>query len=404
MQKRIVQLTTHDFRTPPFTGGPLRVRETARVLRGLGAAVHTVQASFEMRRKKHSPHYFWCGDHREYCKRFPLSSISGYYELLIGEWVTHEASVYKAFAAKIRSLHPNIILLEHGFLWRPVKKMIEDGLLSKDVQIVYSSHNVEYKVCRDLMTYHSASQNISPQMIKECSGEIFAIEEELCRRANAVLCCTESDAAEFARMGSNNIIVCGNGTAEPKKSRVRINIPKHVRYAFFVSANYAPNAVGFWKMFENSLAFLPPDYYIFVAGGIYRTPHILPDKNQPEYAVNRDRMRLLGTVSDAALQALLARAGVIILPITSGGGSNLKTAESIAYGKPVVATTTACRGFEWAKDLSNFTVTDDPKIFADSVLRFLSAPSTPKPPPEERERRQSVLWKHRLAPLRRLLE
>lgn len=404
MKKRIVQLTAHDVRKPPFTGAPLRVREIARALRGLGAAVHTVQASFDVERQAHSPHYFWCGNICAYQSRFPLSIVSGYYELMTGEWVVHEAAVYRAFVAKIRALRPHIILLENGFLWRPIKQMIEDGLLPKEVKIIYSSHNVEYKVCREMMNHHSASQNIAPEMIEKCSGEIFAIENELCRRAHAVLCCTESDAAEFARMGSRNTIVCGNGTTAPKRSRVGINIPKHIRYAFFVSANYSPNAVGFWKMFDNSLAFLPPDYYIFVAGGIYQAPHILPDNSKPEYAVNRERMRLLGVVSDSALQALLARASVIILPITSGGGSNLKTAESIVSGKPVVATTMACRGFEWAQDLRNFTVTDDPKIFADSVLRFLSAPRVPAPSPEERKRRRSVLWKHRLMPLRRLLD
>jgi hypothetical protein len=61
-----------------------------------------------------------------------------------------------------------------------------------------------------------------------------------------------------------------------------------------------------------------------------------------------------------------------LLPITDGEGSNLKTAEALEAGIPIVATSKAFRGFEAAMKLEHVTIADNPKDFRLAVRRALA--------------------------------
>jgi hypothetical protein len=86
---------------------------------------------------------------------------------------------------------------------------------------------------------------------------------------------------------------------------------------------------------------------IFLAGDIARGLQPEVDKIDPVWGklmwarvFNWDR------VSEKTLSALIEEASCVLLPMTSGGGSNLKTAEAMLAGKRVVATPIALRGFD----------------------------------------------------------
>ncbi len=64
------------------------------------------------------------------------------------------------------------------------------------------------------------------------------------------------------------------------------------------------------------------------------------------------------------------QAGVVVVPLRSGGGTRLKILEAMALGVPVVSTSFGCEGLELA-NRQHLLVEDASVKFADSVLRLL---------------------------------
>ena len=74
-----------------------------------------------------------------------------------------------------------------------------------------------------------------------------------------------------------------------------------------------------------------------------------------------------GPVTD--LRPLYAATKLVVLPITSGAGTSIKTVEALSFGKPVVATTEALRGLSLPADAVPTWDTAD--AFGREVLRLL---------------------------------
>lgn len=80
-----------------------------------------------------------------------------------------------------------------------------------------------------------------------------------------------------------------------------------------------------------------------------------------------------------------------LLPIDFGGGSNLKTAEALASGRWIVATSTALRGFEPFHDEPGIVRADNAAAFHDAMAEIIRrAPLALSP--EERLKREGVFW------------
>lgn len=226
--------------------------------------------------------------------------------------------------------------------------------------------------------------------------------------ADCVIACTQQDKAELKALGARSVIVCANGVERiSKKKPVDAILAKLLcsrSYAIFVGSAHAPNAIGFWEMLSSSFAYLKPDQIIVVVGSVSYILHQYAPKDSPLMQhINEEKLKLLGEVSDEVLGTLLEGASVILLPITMGGGSNLKSAEAIVANRPTVATTTAVRGFEFAHELSNFMIVDQQKDFIKAIQQaFLLTPSALSK--EEQKMRSRLYWGLTLAPLKALLD
>ena len=64
----------------------------------------------------------------------------------------------------------------------------------------------------------------------------------------------------------------------------------------------------------------------------------------------------------------------VFLPIRGGGGTNLKTAEALALGKWVVATSTALRGFEAFLGADGVVIADTSADFRRAMRQVLERP------------------------------
>lgn len=84
-----------------------------------------------------------------------------------------------------------------------------------------------------------------------------------------------------------------------------------------------------------------------------------------------EAVTLTGFVDD--VRALIAGAGVCVVPIWQGGGTRLKILEAMALGTPVVATSKGAEGLD-AQDGVHLLIADEPAAFADAVVRLLRDP------------------------------
>jgi hypothetical protein len=114
--------------------------------------------------------------------------------------------------------------------------------------------------------------------------------------------------------------------------------------------------------------------------------------------LNARRVHVVGILDAADLAALKDMAHTFVLPVTSGGGSNLKTAEALYARRNVVATPFAMRGFEAFGDLPGLTVVAPGLAFAQAVAHSLSRP-VPPADAATRARCEHLPCSHALAPL-----
>ena len=107
-----------------------------------------------------------------------------------------------------------------------------------------------------------------------------------------------------------------------------------------------------------------PDARLLVAGSEQPPHHTFHD---PTNAID-----LLGFVDD--IEPLFSGCAVFICPIRSGSGVRVKLLEAFASGIPVVSTTLGAEGLA-RRDGDFCALADEPRVFADSVIRLLEDPA-----------------------------
>jgi hypothetical protein len=167
----------------------------------------------------------------------------------------------------------------------------------------------------------------------------------------------------------------------------------NVQLAGFVGSAHPPNAEGFEKMFGDNLGYLAPDQKIAVIGGVC---DLIYSKSRENLfvALNDSRCEYLGRVSQEHLDGILAQSKVILLPILTGGGSNLKTAEALVSGKTILSTSLAFRGYDEFRNFPTVNIVDDPVEMRLKLRELLSAKSLPSLTEEQKKNTEKLLWKN----------
>jgi len=297
----------------------------------------------------------------------------------------------------IKDFKPNIIHIEQVFPYFGIRSLLKD--LDWKGKLIYGSQNVEYELKRDILSDPQIKHEDSDKVV----AEIKSVELEFAKKADLVIACTDSDGEIYTRQ-TQKIIIANNGIAlrfakdsvvdKWRKSFEKRGITKPVLY---IGSAHPPNMKGFHKMVGFGLGFLPDNARLLLLGGVSDALHQELER-QPNYIRTTFNLRadFLGRVSEDDLAALLVLADTIILPITEGGGSNLKTAEAILANTKVVGTTHAFRSYEQYSNLPNISIADSMLGFRQATfdaVRALKAPRTAL----ERKQAEGVTWEHTLA-------
>jgi len=110
-------------------------------------------------------------------------------------------------------------------------------------------------------------------------------------------------------------------------------------------------------------------------------------------AANGARIHLFPQIDDNELWALMSRSHGAALPLGTGRGSSLKTAEALALGKWVIASSVAMRGYESFHDAEGVIVADDTVTFRKAIASVLQSPPLIISE-SSREARESLYWDH----------
>jgi len=395
--RKVLQLATYPI-VKPLHGGQIRAWNINKFFKDNGFETRYISVC--------EPAHGDYGEHDIQLAYKENSTKDAYVEDYRTMNLAADGGLYEKLKKSISEFDPDLIFMEQMWLWKAVKRMKSENLLKEEVQIVYSSQNVESVMKADIL----ASEGLSGDYADKIVADILDIEKDVCENADVVITCTNADAEIFSGYGAKELIVCPNGVNKRNISSEWVSKVKELvgdrKYALFIGSGHPPNAVGFWEMMGGSLAFLPPEHIVISAGSVCSIMEkYMPDEYLVFRDVNFERNKMMGIVSEEVLAALIECADVIMLPITVGGGSNLKTAEAIASGKPVVSTSKACRGFDFVSELTGFEVADDSGEFKKKLSLLLSGTAENRVfSDKEKELRNSVYWDNCLGGLSHFVE
>ena len=292
-------------------------------------------------------------------------------------------------AGKVDFVH-----LEQPWLLPVVHKLRDRGTIGR-FDLVYGSQNIEHQLKRAILRQHQAPDE------DEITAAVMALERQCAREAAVVAAVTDEDAQALSAWTTAPVVLAGNGVT-PWRSDERARARWRERigpgpFALYVASAHPPNIQGLCESFGASLAGLSPVQRIVLAGhvGEFVTQTEWFKRWQP---LNERRTVALGVLDIEDLSAVRDLAHTFLLPVTSGGGSNLKTAEALYSGRHVVATPLAMRGFEHLSDLPGLRIVPPGADFAAAVSRSLDQPQ-PAPDALASRRRESLGWTHTLATL-----
>jgi hypothetical protein len=212
----------------------------------------------------------------------------------------------------------DMVIIEHPWMYPLFESKISPSKL-----VVYSSHNIEWKMIYELCNNKDSRQ--------QTERYLKVVEHDLIARSNLVIACTDADASYFKERKAQKVVIIPNGA----KDRT-CNDRKSLLVA---SSDHAPNVVSliqFFEAFDSSI-----DVNFVIVGSVCNCLN--------EKILNRfsDKIILFSECSDNTLNYLYSKCDSILIPVGNGGGSNIKSAEALSLNKKIFATDFAMRGFDY---------------------------------------------------------
>lgn len=396
---RVMQISTHSTLVPRH-GGKLRSHHIGRVLEEAGFDVRRLAFCFRTPDDLDDPRepivdvgrLYWVSD----VFRAQLASDRYLSDYLSTVAALQAPELLAEFDAHVRGAAPDVVLLEHPWTWPLLERL--DEVRSGAVRVIYSSQNVELHLKRRILAEEGVVA--LPGLLEG----VEALERGLVLGGAGVVACTPGDAAAFAEWGGRRVVVAPNGGVRRERAHLLNALPwplePRLTYVLAVGSAHPPNVSGFLDLVLPSLHLLRPDQRVVLAGGVGpAVSDALATRGLSRMA--EDRLIVLGPVDDFTLDCAIANARTLLLPIQYGGGSNVKTAEALLSGRPIVATETAMRGFDACRDLPGVSIADDPEGFGRAMFAALEAPF--QEVPTDHPALSALLWDSTIQPLVGLL-
>lgn len=371
-------------------GGPSRIFHQRRVLESAGHdVVHVVlhaNASADATRPN---------DFVRLVERPFRSTVDHIYQDVdLGHRAARDPRLIQALIAHLSRRDTSLLILEQPFLVE-IAAAVAGSL---GVPVVYSCQNIEYRLRRDLERFQTDWTR--PTTRSDEVRELEVAATQLASHTTAI-CASDQHALRDEFDCDSTLVPNGTSIADLAASTGptgRSARPGEIPDFAFAGSSYWPNTEGFGRIATPSLAFLPPTSRIHVAGSI--CGQLLGTAAVARHiSVNAARIVLRGFLPMDELAQMMKRSRAVLVPIFLGEGSNLKSADALACGAPVIMTERATYGYEdvLAEDPSGVTVVATSHDFR---LAMLDAMRQPRPTQAVGSQRAVRLgWTERLQPL-----
>jgi glycosyltransferase involved in cell wall biosynthesis len=296
-------------------------------------------------------------------------------------WATQRTSYLTEQIANRLDAKIDIIHLEHPWLIDLVRQLRRHPACSQ-AKLVYSSHNIESELHAGIWF----RDGVSTTLISKLKADILSAELQCIKMADVCWAVSDTDAAWLHEHGANEVTVVPNGCRSLCKRMSTEGIPP-LPYVIFVGGDYAPNISGFVEWVGQAIDYIPTGTAVVLAGAagdrIARIPAF-------QHAIAIGKLINLGQVAFSFLDQLLTHAHGILLPVSSGGGTNLKSAEALCSHRPIITTSFGMRGFEPWSSCPKVYIVDTAHEFMDQVNFLLTAPFVEDAP---RKGVEQLMWR-----------
>jgi len=258
-----------------------------------------------------------------------------------------------AFVSSFRTLGrvARAVVFEHPYLSSLL------ALLPDDMAVVYSALNVESRLKLGLLRgRRDATCRIA---------QVRDLERAMVRRAMLTVCVSDDDRRVLCEeFGERECVVIENGVRNALRMPSAAASDQRARskdrfLGVFLGSAHPPNAEAA-RFLIDVLAHAVPELDIVIIGSVCSALGVT------RASAN---VHLVGIVSEAEKNAILARADVALNPMFQGGGSSLKVPDFLAAGLPMISTRTGARGY--VLENGRHYIEADRETFADRTRALL---------------------------------
>jgi hypothetical protein len=244
----------------------------------------------------------------------------------IGELYASNDVYFNALVTKI-SFTPDLIHVEQPWLFAFALRY--KSIYASTSKLIYGSQNIEHQLKQAIL-----SNFLAQNMVEKYSKLVELTELNAITSADGVICVSDNDLEWTRQFTTKPTQLASNGVSPWLADNTALNEARKIsdtnRFAFFCASAHPPNIEGFFDIFSQGFGSLTPDQSLVVAGGVSYS--ISSDYRLKKSAKLFERTVFAGYVSQSCLNGLLDTAHCIVLPLTQGGGTNLKTAEALWSG------------------------------------------------------------------------
>lgn len=385
---RILTLSTYPI-DPARHGGQIRLSNICQVYRACGHEVQSIGV-LGSKHYKPSPGFIAAPNKRKLQSKGINPSLME--DVVISELTKQGEPLHLKLQKEI-TIKPDLIHIEQPWLFDFALALKKSQF--PNAKLIYGSQNIEHQLKFGILknSGHRANASAYSEIVRE--KELHAA-----RQADACFAVSQADAEWLREVTDKPVYLTPNGVRDVFKTDATSastwarEYAQTKQYAIYCGSAHPPNMDGFFAMLGGGCGSFEKGQRLLLVGGVGEA--IINDKNRlPHNSELRHRIDVAGEIDDASLNLLLVNARCILLPLTHGGGTNLKTAEAIYTQGQVIATCTAMRGFEKFADHTGIHVANTAGEFKRAIRAAMQA-GRPDVPEAECVERRSVLWEETL--------
>ena len=354
---------------PPISGGALRmISPFANMTKEHGVEVDFLFSSWEQ-------------DYIEFCRDFlmqypVISDVVGVkvrhylnqdvgipHEFSRDVWVTMSSELRDKAIEMVTCKHYDVIQIEHSQLAWIVPLL---RLASPDTKFVLDLHNAEHLIFKRWLEYASPDQK---EEIEKKYTSLFTWESKVWKWFDAAFTVSPIESQMFRELGGceNVFEVPTGGGIDPERYEPKDeDRAKPYDILYLGTMEWFPNAHGLMWFIKEAFPYIleqRPEAKLHIVG------FGNPDGELYNLAEAHPNIKFWGQQKDD--KKFFHGARVFIVPLWIGAGARVKIPTAWAAKVPIVSTYLGAEGLE-ARNMENIILADDPREFAEGVLRLFS--------------------------------